>query len=349
MTRPKIGIVSWVDIRKEGHFKEYSALFVSSPTAFGLDNFPNLTVQGNLNLGNKLQILEKFIQSQRISHIFFEWGHDLVNDWRQIDLLLFRMDVTFSTIGSFTQLIDNKNRNPNDTPTFNAAKLWNMALSSKTCKGLISWDPRMVDLNPLKFPIAFLPDYQESRISIPDKPLISKNLSTNKTLGFFGQLFAYRGLEALIHIAKLNPGISIYAIGRIKYSNSKRSSKIAEKKMWKEFKGLKNVVCIDQYIENSQELNFYISKMDAIFLDTKNYTIPSGIVTRARNIGTSVLITSVNSAVAEIYLHDPNVITLDSFSGIESIIPSNRNQVRSTTEMEFRKTFFRIMSEFSIE
>ncbi len=345
--RPNIGIVSWDEVRNEGHFKEYSALFVSSPSVLGLDNFPNVNIKNNLSLDKKLWILENFIQTNRVDHIFFEWGHDLIAEWRQIDSSLSRLEVTFSTLASLTDLIDSENQNPNITPRLNAAKIWNMALSSKNCTGLVTWDPRVKELNTSKFTIALLPDYQESTITPPEISLLPKHLHHTKTLGFFGQLFAYRGLEALIQIANSNPNIKICAIGKIKYLNSKRSFKNSEKKMWEEFKKLKNVLCIDQYVIDSQELNFYISEMDAIFLDTKNYTVPSGIVTRARNIGTTVLITSANSAVATIYQKDPNVITIDSFNELEKVISRNKTTSKVTTKREFQKTFLEIMKEFN--
>ncbi len=86
--------------------------------------------------------------------------------------------------------------------------------------------------------------------------------------------------------------------------------------------------------------------MDAVFLDTKIYSVPSGIVTRARNLGTTVLITSANSAVATIYQKDPNVITIDSFNHLEKVISRNKTTLKITTKKEFQKTFLKIMKEF---
>jgi hypothetical protein len=73
--------------------------------------------------------------------------------------------------------------------------------------------------------------------------------------------------------------------------------------------------------------------------------VPSGIVTRARNLGVPVAISSRDSAILSIYADDPGVIVLQGHENISQLIANTQTSRRETTFEDFRISLMKFWEE----
>jgi hypothetical protein len=337
-----IAVISWNSNFEAGHFGLYEENFefILSDPQFEGARFLRMPKLASMN--EKIEVLDTFLRNENIQHVFVTWLHDLGNDWTQFNKTINKHRVRFSGLAALTHLVVPKDGIPADIGSVNAGVIWANAIRSSGCVGLLSWDPRVLQIRCSKIKIGILKDFQPSELTVPSQQLINTNPPNR--IGLFGQLFAYRGISMLADIATKNPDVHVYAVGR-KVTTSIRADFRKESKLWKRLKSLPNVTVLDKYIETDEELNFYLSKMDLICLDTRNYPVPSGIVTRARNLGVPVAISSRDSAILSIYADDPGVIVLESHENISQLIANTQFSRQETTFEDFRISLMKFWEE----
>jgi hypothetical protein len=332
-----IVVVSWNSNHRLGHFAVYEESFASIVNDPDFKGGRFLQMPKQASQLEKLNILDDFLRSEKIQHVFLPWLHDLGNDWTSFNEIVTKHGAKFSGLAALTHLRVPRESVPVDIGSINTGIIWANAIRSSGCVGLLTWDPLITQIRNPKIKTGILKDFQPSDVSIPSPELIDTNVPNR--VGFFGQLFAYRGLSLFIEIATKNPDIQVFAVGKRPPAISRAEGR-KEAKLWRRLMTLPNVTILDRYIHSDQELNFYISKMQLICLDTRNYPVPSGIVTRARNLGTPVAITSSDSAIFSIYSDDPGVFILDRKERISELI---RNIPFSRHEISFQDFRFSLL------
>jgi hypothetical protein len=323
-----IVVVSWNSYHW-GHFTTYEESFASIVNNPDYEGAMFLQMPKLASQFEKLEILDRFLSSKNIRHVFISWLHDLGNDWTTFNEILAKYGAKFSGLAALTYLIMPRAGVPIDISSVNSGVIWANAIRSSQCVGLLTWDPRVHQIRNSKIKIGVLKDFQPSKVSIPSQQLI--DISIPNRVGFFGQLFAHRGLSMLVDMAIKNPDIHVFAVGKRRTINSGAELR-KENNLWRRLNALPNATVLDKYIGSNEELNYYISKMQLICLDTRNYPVPSGIVTRARNLGVPVALTSRDSAIFSIYTADPGVILL---GGGEKISQTIENIPFSRSEISF--------------
>jgi hypothetical protein len=222
-----------------------------------------------------------------------------------------------------------------------------MVTASKSCKNILTWDPGILSQSDYEINFHFLPDFQRTTINLDPHPLLPYEQGGYALkVGLVGQLYPYRGLQNIYWLAKHNPNVLFYLIGKRSdfYSGIRN---LYETYLWWRVNRLKNSRIIEGYIDSDNELNQYISELDVIYLDTRSYPGPSGIVCKARCLGKPVLITSSNSALLDIYKGDPALIVIKNRTRrVSDIVPKDRaesNCVLKVDAMTAIENFFMMM------
>jgi hypothetical protein len=312
--------------RRFGHFESFNTLLSESVAQSGI-GFDFRTFGVNQSWNVKLAIIQSDLATNKYRHVFFTWLHDLKGVEKEIDLICSTFDISYSGLASVSHAFRKTRGLGSLTARRNSFHVVKMVQASKSCKNILTWDPGILAQSDYQINFHFLPDYQSTTINLDAQPLLPKEqVGYVLKVGLVGQLYPYRGLQNIYKLAKRNSNVIFYLIGKRSdfYSGIRY---LYENYLWWRVERLKNSRIIEGYVDSDNQLNQYINELDAIYLDTKSYPNPSGIVCKARCLGKRVLITSSNSALLDIYRGDPELILIKNRTrGLLDLVPKDRAQ-----------------------
>jgi hypothetical protein len=332
--------------RRFGHFESLNDLLVESVARSQID-FDFRAFGVSQPWAVKLAILQSDLATRKYQHVFFTWLHDLKGAENEIDLICSSFDISYSGLASVSHAFRKTRGLGSLVARRNAFHVIKMVTASKSCKNILTWDPGILSQSDYEINFHFLPDFQRTTINLDPHPLLPyEQGGFALKVGLVGQLYPYRGLQNIYWLAKHNSNVLFYLIGKRSdfYSGIRN---LYETYLWWRVNRLKNSRIIEGYIDSDNELNQYISELDVIYLDTRSYPGPSGIVCKARCLGKRVLITSSNSALLDIYKGDPALIVIKNRTRrVSDILPKDRaesNCVLKVDAMTAIENFFMMM------
>lgn len=236
-------------------------------------------------LGGKCLDLQSLANNSRahipVSHFFFMWGYDLAGiDFVNADRM------PWATLFGFSWLYRSKN--------FDAKKreheLLQLVESDNTCKGFFQPDFYLRNNHNKAVWITDIENielvHQETELARRIRDFRQDKLC----VGAFGMLTGNRCVNEMVLLARDQPEIRFILAGRL-MSNTFRQD-LAEDLLGD---NLKNLMVLPGFIKSDEELNAAISAVDVIFIDSRNYPVQSGIVTKGMHFGKWVLSSPGNS------------------------------------------------------
>jgi glycosyltransferase involved in cell wall biosynthesis len=142
-----------------------------------------------------------------------------------------------------------------------------------SCKGVFLWDSYAV--NALKGKYIYLPDVEE----IDTHKTWNLPAGEQMTIGSVGQLWGYRSINLIGEIHSREINLKVYLGGVLK----KESYNNLALEMIKREDA--NFTLEEGFVENDEELNERLSKLDAFVIDSRTYKYPSGLAIRAMAMG----------------------------------------------------------------
>jgi hypothetical protein len=298
----KILLVRWKHRGvKEGHFSENWEV-VNSAARNSFDTCVNLDLNSD-DFAIGLIELSVCLIKEKPDLTHFEWFHDFEKYSNLVAKIFESLDLKWVALGAATGVIRDGHTNE-----FLRSQLMNLA-QSKNFKGLISWDYFLENRAGDELPKIFgIPDFQDSEVSHIHSAECKIFKNKKKIhIGVLGQLYAYRGSQLLVTSWLRNPIFRPFLIGDYQAWSHRKKIRILVK--------LLRVTGIlgfsGTWIDGSSRLNHVISHADAVFVDTKNYPYPSGIVIRARQLGIPVIILNADSFLRDLSMIDPGIIVME--------------------------------------
>jgi hypothetical protein len=170
-----------------------------------------------------------------------------------------------------------------------------------------------------------LPDYEPTELILNCEFCNDLNLSQKALVGVVGSLRGYRGSESLVKYWQKYKNFQIVLVGEYFPSTHSKKTRNAIKKLSKtryNFTYLKKV-------QTDTQLNHFISHVDAIYLDSIQYPEPSGIASRALQMGKTIIIESGDSYLNDLLYEEPKIQLSHIFSLSENKFYEKINSLKS--------------------
>ena len=249
----------------------------------------NIEIHEYSRKNNKRVCLTSIIGLAGLSHkrtaVFFMWGDDLI----RFSSFRARL-IPWGCLGSVSNLYRNFPDNSADEQ-----KLVELTESSKQFRVFVQPDQY---INAKISHAVWVPDVEN--IALPRSPSskfekILTHVAGSFSIGSFGRLWGGRCVNAMIEIAKQNPEIKVVLAGAlIPETISSHNLGILKSGT------LKNLLLINEFIQTEEELNLLITVVDAVFIDSSNYPLQSGIVIKGLHFGKFIATTKGNSWTCDI-------------------------------------------------
>jgi len=319
----KILLVRWKHRgEQEGHFSENWELVNSAAR-----NYFGECVNIDLNSDDfaiGLIQLTQCLSRERPDLTHFEWFHDFEKYSHLIASIFESFDLKWTTLGAATGVVRDGHSNE-----FLRSQLMGLA-QSRCFAGLITWDYFLENRSGFKLPHIFgIPDFQDAEVN-PNHCAECKIFKNKKKLhiGVLGQLYAYRGSHLLMTSWLRNPIFKPFMIGDYQASSHRKKIRVLIG-----FLRFTRVIGFSgTWIDGSSKLNHVISHADAVFIDTKSYPYPSGIVIRSRQLGVPVIIANADSFLRDLSASDSGIIVMDlskvSKAKLREVISEAKRQPR---------------------
>jgi len=329
----RIAIVDWKNIPQYGHFTEARSnleklrLFVETS---------EIKFHEKASTKAKINQLRVHLTLNQTTHIIFPWLHDIMGDFDQIDELASELQVTFGGLAAVTHLVLPGYGMSSRSSRKNAFEVYKKMSGSRKGQYIFTWDINVVTKFTDSHLFHWLPDTQDINVLVP--PIEIRNyFGTNpRTIGFFGQLFLQRGLIYLHELAFNNPTVNFLAIGRLPQYRRRQVFKfLLFKELLRRLEKMPNVEILDVYLAESGYINWCINNVSGVILDTRRYPGPSGIAARARNFGKTVVVSSRESALLDLYGEDNAFIVSRKKIDWERVENSIGRKVAAATPEDF--------------
>lgn len=249
-------------------------------------------------------ILVEKIKSIKPKHVYFEWLHDVTNI-ELVDSALTELNISWSVTASISELWDENNQ---DSPLHKQFTLLN---KSTSLAAVFVWDDLLVKkLSYSKINFVTIPQYEDLARDETEHLCCSWVADAPPVIiGIVGQLYGYRGVSNLIHIAAKRRNIGILLWGQARWHTISRLDMV----LLFRFIGKRRKFISSAFQTKESDFNHVFSHITALYIDGSQYRSPSGVVTRARALGIPVLVESGIGYLQEKSRKDAGIIT-DSFS-----------------------------------
>lgn len=263
---------------KTGHFATLRGALYESLSDLELD-FEELDL-ANMDLTEQALALKVIIQSKPVTHVHFEWLHDLENRSILLDILL-DSGVSWSVFASLSEIW----RSGASCLDF---KLLSLAHRYSNLLTVFTWDLHLIKKISGTFPkLSHLMDYQDLSTRNETFECCTWIQEDDRVvLGISGQLYGYRGVDLLVWRFLLLSNFKIILWGSYKENDLAFFTKF----LLRIFRGSNKIFIRGEWISTDAELNHFYQHIDGFFLDGSRYPNPSGMANRALSFGIPLLV-----------------------------------------------------------
>jgi len=289
----------------------------------------------------QIEVLLSKVDVTKTRHVYLEWLHDISNI-EELDKGLLSKGLTWSVTASISELWNTDKR---DSRVF---KMLSQLNDCKSLRTIFVFDELLInDLNFDKLFFTPIPHYESLELDTLKRVCCSRSTSSEVTIGVVGQLYGYRGVNNLISIVSKNRNLGIFLWGQARWESVDPFKRFILFRLIQK----KRKYILDRHLTNDIELNHAFTHLDAIYIDGANYSSPSGIAVRARNLGIPVLLEEGESYLKAKSTIDAGIIT-GRFSKMSErkIIDSIRygksfNPTQSISKVDQQNAFLKVWGE----